>query len=301
MTFQSFYTVLEQKLTGIVPDIELKYKAEIAYEINRLKKEMNAVILGHNYMEPALYHSICDYTGDSLELSRIARDTNADIIVFCGVRFMAETAKILNPQKIVLVPSEQAGCSVAASITAADVRELKKRFPGVPVVTYVNTYADVKAESDGVLVTRREVEIVNALGLHARSMRYLESVAAGLQRHDLDGQPVAPVAPEHVHHAIMEVFRRRQSRTKEDLRPRVLPRLMAAIEASGMAPQEYAQKMRTQDEVWNAVLDEAAAQLAAKAARREALSRAFQASGLSMEAFAEMYGMDPAEVQRTLA
>ncbi|MEX1277161.1 MAG: quinolinate synthase, partial [Bacteroidota bacterium] len=163
MTFQSFYTVLEQKLTGIVPDIELKYKAEIAYEINRLKKEMNAVILGHNYMEPALYHSICDYTGDSLELSRIARDTNADIIVFCGVRFMAETAKILNPQKIVLVPSEQAGCSVAASITAADVRELKRRFPGVPVVTYVNTYAEVKAESDICCTSANAVEIVNAL------------------------------------------------------------------------------------------------------------------------------------------
>lgn len=144
-------------------------------------------------------------------------------------------------------------------------------------------------------------ELKVALGLHARSTPYLESVAAGLQRHDLDGQPVAPVAPEHVHHAIMEVFRRRQSRTKEDLRPRVLPRLVAAIEASGMTPQEYAEKMRTQDEVWNAVIDEAAAQLAAKAARREALSRAFQASGLSMEAFAEMYGMDPAEVQRTLA
>lgn len=163
MTFQSFYEVMEQKLTGIVPDIELKYKAEIAYDINRLKKEMNAVILGHNYMEPALYHSICDYTGDSLELSRIARETNADVIVFCGVRFMAETAKILNPQKIVLVPSEQAGCSVAASITAADVRELKRRFPGVPVVTYVNTYADVKAESDICCTSANAVEIVNAL------------------------------------------------------------------------------------------------------------------------------------------
>lgn len=163
MTFQSFYDVLEEKLTGIVPDIELKYKAEIAYEINRLKKEMNAVILGHNYMEPALYHSICDYTGDSLELSRIARDTNADVIVFCGVRFMAETAKILNPQKIVLIPSERAGCSVAASITAGDVRELKRRFPGVPVVTYVNTYADVKAESDICCTSANAVEIVNAL------------------------------------------------------------------------------------------------------------------------------------------
>ena len=140
-----------------------------------------------------------------------------------------------------------------------------------------------------------------ALGLHARSTAYLESVAAGQQRHDLDGQPVAPVAPEHVHHAIMEVFRRRQVRTKEDLRPRVISRLVGAIQASGLTPLDYAEKMRTQDATSNAILDEAVAQLAQAAAKREALSRAFQASGLSMEAFAEMYGMDPKEVARTLA
>lgn len=139
-----------------------------------------------------------------------------------------------------------------------------------------------------------------ALGLHARSTAYLESVASGLQRHDLDGQPVAALAPEHIHHAILEVFKRRQQRTKDDLRPRVVPRLVAAIEASGLTPTEYAENMRTQDDVGNAILDEALAQLAQKAAKREALNRAFQASGLTMEAFAEMYGMDPAEVRRTL-
>ena len=140
-----------------------------------------------------------------------------------------------------------------------------------------------------------------ALGLHARSTAYLESVATGQQRHDLDGQPVAPVAPEHVHHAIMEVFRRRQVRTTEDLRPRVVSRLVAAIGASGLTPLEYAERMRTQDATSNAILDEAVAQLAQASAKREALSRAFQASGLSMEAFAEMYGMDAKEVARTLA
>lgn len=139
-----------------------------------------------------------------------------------------------------------------------------------------------------------------ALGLHARSTPYLESVAAGLHRHDLDGQPVAPVAPEHVHHAIMEVFRRRQSRSRDDLRPRVVARLVAAIEASEISPQEYAERMRTQDEVSNALLDEALAQVAQQAAKREALARAFGASGLSVEAFAEMYGMDPGEVAGTL-
>src|SRR6476619_1366979 len=105
-------------LAGVVPEIELGVKAELAAEINRLKLERNAVILGHNYMEPALYNSIPDFVGDSLELCRKAAATDADIIVFCGVRFMAETAKILNPAKTVLIPS-LAGCSLASSINAA--------------------------------------------------------------------------------------------------------------------------------------------------------------------------------------
>ncbi len=139
---------MKAKLDRVVPDFELRVKAELAAEIIRLKEERNAVILGHNYMEPALFHSVPDFTGDSLELSRKAAETDKDIIVFCGVRFMAETAKMLNPEKTVLLPAKEAGCSLAASITAEDVRELRKRFPGVPVVSYVNTYADVKAESD---------------------------------------------------------------------------------------------------------------------------------------------------------
>jgi quinolinate synthase len=139
---------LRERLSGVVPDFELRRKAEIAIEINRLKDEKQAVILGHNYMEPVLYHSVPDVTGDSLYLSRMAAKTQARIIVFCGVRFMAETAKILNPSRKVLLPSPKGGCSLASSITADDVRRLKARYPGVPVVTYVNTYADVKAESD---------------------------------------------------------------------------------------------------------------------------------------------------------
>ncbi len=163
MTFQTFYDEMSRKLEGFVPDIEMRYKAELAYEINRIKEERNAVILGHNYMEPALYNMVCDITGDSLELSRAAARTQKDIIVFCGVRFMAETAKILNPEKTVLLPSEKAGCSLAASITAQDVRTLKAQFPGVPVVTYVNTYADVKAESDICCTSGNAVEVVNSL------------------------------------------------------------------------------------------------------------------------------------------
>lgn len=160
---QQTFEILKKKLNRIVPEAELYVKAEIAYEINRIKKEKNAVILGHNYMEPALFHSIPDYVGDSLQLSRIAAESTADRIVFCGVRFMAETAKILNPQRMVLLPAKVAGCSLAASITAQDVRNLKKRYPGVPVVTYINTYADVKAETDVCCTSSNAVDIVNKL------------------------------------------------------------------------------------------------------------------------------------------
>jgi len=139
---------MQAKLNGIVPEFELPPKAELAFRINRMKRERNAVILGHNYMEPALFHSVPDYTGDSLELSRISAQTSADVIIFCGVQFMAETAKVLNPNKTVLIPAEKAGCSLAEGIGVEDVRRLREQYPGAPVVTYVNTYAAVKAESD---------------------------------------------------------------------------------------------------------------------------------------------------------
>ncbi len=163
LTQQQTFDKLFAKLSKVVPEAELRVKAEIAYEINRLKKEKNAIILGHNYMEPALYHSIPDYVGDSLGLSRIAARTTADRIIFCGVRFMAETAKILNPSRMVLLPAKVAGCSLASSITAEDVRRLKAKYPGVPVVTYINTYADVKAETDVCCTSANAVDIVNKL------------------------------------------------------------------------------------------------------------------------------------------
>ncbi len=147
-TVAATYAAMQKKLSKLVPDVELRIKAELVFEINRLKKERGAIILGHNYMEPALFHTVPDIVGDSLELSRKAAETECDPIIFCGVRFMAETAKILNPNKTVLLPAEVAGCSLAESISAEDVRMLKKEYPGVPVVTYINTYADVKAESD---------------------------------------------------------------------------------------------------------------------------------------------------------
>jgi quinolinate synthase len=164
VTAEEIYSDLKTRLRDVVPDFELRHKAGLAAEILRLKKERNAVILGHNYMEPALFHSVPDFRGDSLELARRAAETDKDIIVFCGVRFMAETAKILNPGKTVLLPTEKGGCSLAASITAADVRALKAAYPGVPVVCYVNTYADVKAESDICCTSSNASAVVESLG-----------------------------------------------------------------------------------------------------------------------------------------
>ncbi|MCP3981857.1 MAG: quinolinate synthase NadA [bacterium] len=160
----TLYEELKRKLADVVPDFELRLKAELAEEILRLKEERNAVILGHNYMEPALFHSVPDFTGDSLGLCRRAAETDKERIVFCGVRFMAETAKIINPHKTVLLPAAEAGCSLAASITAEDVRALKARHPGVPVVTYINTYADVKAESDYCCTSGNAAKVVEATG-----------------------------------------------------------------------------------------------------------------------------------------
>jgi quinolinate synthase len=152
-------------LSDLMPDFEIQEKAKLAVEINQLKRERDAIILGHNYMEPALYHAVADITGDSLELCRKAAEATNEVLVFCGVEFMAETAKIINPDRKVLIPSLKAGCSLASSITAADVRALKARYPGVPVVTYINTYADVKAETDVCCTSGNASKVVESLGV----------------------------------------------------------------------------------------------------------------------------------------
>ena len=144
-------------------------------------------------------------------------------------------------------------------------------------------------------------ELKVALGLHTRSTKYLERVAAGDKRHGLDGQPVEDVAPEHVHHAILEVFKRRQARTADDLRPQVRKQLLAAFERSSLAREDYLALVRGQDAATNELVDEAFAELAEQVAKREALQRAFAASGKSVAEFADMYGLDPREVGRTLS
>ena len=154
-----------KKVSKIIPEIEWAFHAPLIHKINKLKKEKNAVILAHNYQTPEIFYGIADIAADSLALAVEAEKTNADIIVMCGVHFMAETAKLMNPNKKVLLPDMGAGCSVASSITGKDVRMLKEKYPGVPVVTYVNTAADVKAESDVCGTSANAVKVVESLGV----------------------------------------------------------------------------------------------------------------------------------------
>jgi len=154
------------KISKVVPEIEWKIHAPLIYRINRLKKEKNAVILAHNYQTPEIYHGVADFAADSLALAIEASKTKADIIVMCGVHFMAETAKLMSPNKKVLLPDMSAGCSLSSSITGKDVRLLKKKYPGVPVVSYVNTSADVKAETDICCTSANAVKIVESLGVN---------------------------------------------------------------------------------------------------------------------------------------
>ena len=155
---------LYNRVEKFIPEVEWQFHAPLIYEINRLKKEKNIAILTHNYQTPEIFHCVSDIVGDSLKLAYEARDSKADTIVLCGVHFMAETAKILSPEKNVLIPDERAGCSLSESITADDIRLLKQKYPGVPVVTYVNTSAEVKAETDVCCTSGNAKHVVESLG-----------------------------------------------------------------------------------------------------------------------------------------
>jgi quinolinate synthase len=156
---------LYERVKTVVPAIEWPVMAPYVKAINELKEVRNAVILAHNYQTPEIYNCVADFVGDSLQLAQEATRTDAEVIVQCGVHFMAETSKLLNPDKTVLIPDMRAGCSLAASITGADVRLLRERYPGVPVVSYVNTSADVKAETDICCTSSNAVEVVESLGV----------------------------------------------------------------------------------------------------------------------------------------
>jgi len=153
-----------QKVSKVIPEIEWSFHAPLIHKINMLKKEKNAVVLAHNYQTPEIFHGIADIAADSLALAVEAEKTNADIIVLCGVHFMAETAKLMNPEKKILLPDMGAGCSLASSITGKDVKMLKEKYPSVPVVTYVNTSAEVKAESDICCTSANAVRVVESFG-----------------------------------------------------------------------------------------------------------------------------------------
>ncbi|MGH6780051.1 MAG: quinolinate synthase, partial [Bradyrhizobium sp.] len=154
---------LYERVKGVIPPVEWPFMAPYVKAINELKAERNAVILAHNYQTPEIFHCVADIVGDSLQLAIEATKVKAGTIVQCGVYFMAETSKILNPDKRVLTPDSRAGCSLAASITGADVRLLRERFPGVPVVAYVNTSAEVKAEVDICCTSSNAVQVVESL------------------------------------------------------------------------------------------------------------------------------------------
>ena len=156
---------VRSRLGPVMDDRHWEHAAPYIAAINALKKEKNAVILAHNYQVPEIFFGVADITGDSLKLAQEAAKSDADVILQAGVSFMAETSKILNPDKTVLIPSLEAGCSLASSITAADVRLLREKYPGVPVVSYVNTTAEVKAETDVCCTSSNAVKIVNALGV----------------------------------------------------------------------------------------------------------------------------------------
>lgn len=154
-----------KKISKFIPDAEWKIHAPLIDKINKLKKEKNAIILAHNYQTPEIYHGVADIAADSLALAIEASKTSADKIIMCGVHFMAETAKLMNPAKKVFLPDMEAGCSLASSITGEDVRLLKQKYPGVPVVSYVNTSADVKAETDICCTSANAVKVVESLNV----------------------------------------------------------------------------------------------------------------------------------------
>jgi quinolinate synthase len=171
-----------EKVKSVIPPVEWPFFAPYVKAINALKKERNAVILAHNYQTPEIFHGVADVVGDSLQLAKLAAKTDADVIVQCGVHFMAETSKLLNPDKTVLIPDLKAGCSLAASINGADVRLLRERYPGVPIVAYVNTSADVKAEVDICCTSSNAIQVVESLGSDTVIFlpdRYLASYVAG--------------------------------------------------------------------------------------------------------------------------
>jgi quinolinate synthase len=227
---------LYERVARVITAPEWELFAPYIDAINRLKRERNAVILAHNYQTPEIFHGVADIVGDSLQLAREACRADADVIVVCGVHFMGETAKILNPHRTVVVPDARAGCSLAESITAEDVRALRERYPGVPVVTYVNTSAAVKAESDICCTSANAVKVVESLGVPRVIMlpdAFLASYVAS--------NTSVEIIPWHGHCEVHERFRAidvEQLREGDDgvvviAHPECPPDVLAAVDFAG--------------------------------------------------------------------
>jgi quinolinate synthase len=224
------------RVANIITTAEWDLFAPYVDAINRLKRERNAVILAHNYQTPEIFHGVADIVGDSLQLAREACRVDADVIVVCGVHFMGETAKILNPHRTVVVPDARAGCSLAESITAADVRALREKYPGVPVVTYVNTSAAVKAESDICCTSSNAVKIVESLGA-PRVLMLPDAFLASYVASNTDVE----IIPWHGHCEVHERFRAidvEQLREGDDgvvviAHPECPPDVLAAVDFAG--------------------------------------------------------------------
>jgi quinolinate synthase len=216
--------------------IECALIAPLTFEINRLKRDLNAVVLAHSYQTPDIIYGIADHVGDSLGLSQIAATTDADVVVFCGVKFMAETAKILSPEKTVLLPDDRAGCSLAASITAEDVRALKRKYPGVPVVCYVNTYAEIKAESDACCTSANALAVVD--DMPGDRVIFLPDALMAANLAPLTNKEIISwhgtcIVHEHFGSAELEAFREQNPGAKVLAHTECLPEVVAQADMAG--------------------------------------------------------------------
>ena len=227
---------LYAKVRGVITPMEWAQYAPLIREINLLKKQRNAVILAHNYMTPEIFHGVSDFRGDSLQLAREAAATTATVIVQAGVHFMAETSKLLSPDKTVLIPDMRAGCSLAASITADDVRLLRQAYPGVPVVTYVNTSAAVKAECDITCTSSNAVAIVESLKAKRVLLipdQYLSKYVQTQTKVEIIAWKGACEVHERFTAQELEVFRAQDPATKIIAHPECPPDVIAAADFTG--------------------------------------------------------------------
>jgi quinolinate synthase len=227
---------LYARVKGVITPMEWAHYAPLIREINMLKKQKNAVILAHNYMTPEIFHGVSDFRGDSLQLAKEAAVAKADIIVQAGVHFMAETSKLLSPDKTVLIPDMRAGCSLASSITAEDVRMLRAAYPGVPIVTYVNTSAAVKAECDITCTSSNAVRIVESLGAKRVLLipdQYLSKYVQTKTKVEIIAWKGACEVHERFTASELEVFRQQDPATKIIAHPECPPDVIAAADFTG--------------------------------------------------------------------